>query len=688
MGMGVRYSKLLILSFFLVVLASFSLANYCYQFDGNQTACQSGNASTLCYWHQEWGQGLCDPVGCEMFNTNAACDNATEAGCFWDSTYNYCHELECWAFDGNSSGCANDTAALGLDCSWSSPYCNENFHSCDYYNSTSECFDTNWCEWNGTGCQDPGGSFGGGDGVGCFMFGEEAFCNNVTGCSWGSGSCGGSGSGVTCESINESSYCNSAPFMDTCCSWQGTTCNATFSTSCWDSMQEPPDGGYFCEDYVAIGNETVCNQIAGTPWYMPCAWDNVTNECGFNADEYFTGFDSHFEDIDSKSTCEAAGGLWMEETFVDFQGNLQQDQWCEMGFGVAFESCESSCWACEFNDTGGAWGSSALAKSACEGSGLGYCEFTTDANAFNGFGWCDIPFELQTSGCGTETNCEDYNYYSNASSDCGADVDCKWMTDPADPTHGWCAGANAKSCDQDCGQCQDQTECSTYGGGGNGSCQWDSNTYLCKSSGGEGGGSSNEVCFDGIDNDNDGMIDCADSNCMSDPFCGGTGGTNCGTSTNNDTCLAQSGCAWIEDPHTNESWCDIEGANCWNYDDNQTACGTESGCTWMTSFMGGSFGMCDVNFTAYQGCFQYDQNYTGCGLDTENCTWISTHGNSTDDNGFCDPKPFGCFNNYWGDASGCEVDTACTWTNDSFSPQGGWCDPICFSKNDAECGNL
>ena len=43
-------------------------------------------------------------------------------------------------------------------------------------------------------------------------------------------------------------------------------------------------------------------------------------------------------------------------------------------------------------------------------------------------------------------------------------------------------------------------------------------------SGGTGGGSGDEVCDDGADNDGDGYIDCDDWDCDDDPACGGSGG--------------------------------------------------------------------------------------------------------------------------------------------------------------------
>jgi len=87
-------------------------------------------------------------------------------------------------------------------------------------------------------------------------------------------------------------------------------------------MQEPPEGGHFCDDYIATGTEAVCNQIAGEPWYMPCEWNNQTAKCNFKFDDMFGG-DAHgfgFDDIGSQSNCEASGGVWIQEQWTDASG--------------------------------------------------------------------------------------------------------------------------------------------------------------------------------------------------------------------------------------------------------------------------------------------------------------------------------------------------------------------------------
>lgn len=694
---------------FVVFLAMFVLVNFsdqasgfdCYQFDGNETGCTSGNASTVCEWFPNDGQnGLCDPIGCWNFPNATSCGNASEAGfpCTWNGGGSFCEQIDCWSFDGtNESTCVNNTVGID-DCSWDNSTGQEWCYidhdaSCDQFTGEGECFDSNWCVWNGTGCSEPigGGSFGGGD-AGCWQFSEVSLCGNVTGCSWDGTTCTGPGSGITCGSINESTFCGEIPFLDTCCAWNAGSCNATFSTSCRDNMQAPPVGANFCEDYNAITNQTVCDQIAGSPWYMPCKWHNQSttttddDRCGFNGDNFFTGpGGGGFEDIESSSTCEAAGGLWRTEFFVDPQGNQLQDSWCEMAFGASYESCDSACWACEYQPDGTDWADSGAAQSACEASTLGYCSWrnaTAFENAPNGFGFCEKPQELLRAGCGVQTGCEDYAFYTNPQTACSNDEDCSWFVDPEDPQSGWCGSVNAETCQESCSACLSQNSCENNGT----NCQWDTNQFYCKP---QSNGDSAEICFNGVDDDNDNMIDCADSNCLTDTFCGGGfDNNNCGQWASNDTCIVNgTDCVWVNDTFTGFAWCDAIGANCWQFDADEASCGTNEtegalGCVWVTNLFGDTEGdgFCDINETApdFNNCFGYS-NRTTCNIDG-NCTWQGL----TENDGFCDPKPFSCFN-YFGNQTGCETDAFCNWTSDPQAPGGGFCDPFCFSKNSSQC---
>lgn len=120
-------------------------------------------------------------------------------------------------------------------------------------------------------------------------------CNNVLGCNHTGSKCvsldneyGGNitANGLNCSYINSSTLCNNIPALSSCCSWQNRTCTSNkLSSSCRDQMQTPPAGASFCEDYNSYTSQSLCEQIAGSPWYMPCQWDNSTGRCGFKASD-------------------------------------------------------------------------------------------------------------------------------------------------------------------------------------------------------------------------------------------------------------------------------------------------------------------------------------------------------------------------------------------------------------------
>jgi len=606
--------------------------------------------------------------------------------------------VDCFIYDDtNQTACEDNT--IGITCEWfaEETLCDPPRQECSNFdNQQSDCFNTFFCNWNPNNltCTAPEGPAPGqGNGVspGCVMLPEPGLCNNMSGkCAWQNGKCGGIANGLACTDINSSTFCNAAPIFPTCCAWNSGACNTTFSSSCFDNMQEPPTGAKFCEDYNAVRNQTLCQMIISNPWYMPCKWNNQTtnlttdDRCEFNGGDLFGGGGgfNKFEDIGSKQSCEAAGGIWKSETFVTSNGNVQNDNWCEMNFGKGTESCDSSCWACEFQPNGQNWPNAAAAESGCEGSSLGYCKWrdkTQFENAPNGLGSCEKSKELNRAGCGIQTTCADYQYYTNPQQACNEDRDCKWMTDFLDPTKGSCANANTKTCQQSCGQCLTQATCLNNGT----SCQWDTNIQLCKQGGGSGA-SSSELCFDGVDNDNDGMTDCADSNCLSDPFCGGGTNANCWEYATNTSCNTDgaASCAWVNDTFTGNAWCDIKGANCWQFDDEENQCSEVDGCSWHTGFFGGQTGFCDVNQTFFSACWGLNtlNSCNGNG----NCTWKSFQGG---DGGFCDAKPFSCMDTYYGNQSGCNLDSFCNWTSDPFFPGGGRCEALCFGLSGEACSS-
>jgi hypothetical protein len=273
--------------------------------------------------------------------------------------------------------------------------------------------------------------------------------------------------------------------------------------------------------------------------------------------------------------------------------------------------------------------------SMCLGSRAG-CEFREDSQAPNGYGWCDFkndPFQV-TNLCGV-----------------------------------------------DCSQCFNQDECKNIGP----DCTWDPNFMFCKN---KNFGDS-EICFDGIDNNNNGLIDCDEPSCMFDPFCSGNFGSNC-LNLENTTCLARNdSCVWFYNPESNEFACDVKGADCWTYDQNESACTSTGYCEYINlSMETGS--NCDINHTllppkggSQMGCKVFN-NQSACQSNI-NCTWmIDPMGN-----GICDNKIFICW--VFQNESACENSNAtlggnyCSWHTDPLYPEMGWCDSACFGANTTEC---
>lgn len=719
----------------------------CYElvcWDLNQSSCESSSSFGLnCSWHTStYGGGWCEENGCWLYDwTNKTICESAPMGCNWDPFSNYCNEKGCWdlqdeasctsssmdcrwkneawgwceqkgcwSYNSNQTECENSTKLFGLKCTWDSLHqeCYEAMQSCSDYNGNQKgCYGTKWCFWdpsgnNGTGTcnmpDTPSDNFINPD---CWFFSkaDSSKCNNITVCSYDSAShtCQNDGvgpSGIQCSDINDSVFCNSIPMLSSCCKWNGTGCAAApFSTSCWDNMQQPPAGAMFCDDYNSKYSESLCNQIAGNPWYMPCYWDNSSKECRFAFDNFFGGSAEgfSFSDIGSKANCESMGGAWKSETWTDQSGKVYADERCELGFGHRYETCDTACWACEFpsNSSLAAWNSTEQARAKCEASKPGKCVFRQDSNAPNGYGWCDLNFEY--SG-----NCNQNCWDCWSSEKCKASpAGCKWFIDPFNTNKGWCDSKNARTCNDDCGLCWDMENCGNSPAG----CTWDSDYWFCKPQGTGQGGASSEICFDGMDNDGDNFIDCADPGCNFNDFCGGSTifGSNCLSITQEQVCNSTSGCVWITD-HWNNSWCDMEGSQCWLYDTNASACDAEPGCHYstMNQTSGASAYFCDVNFTKVDSakCWDY-HNMSDCSSHSaEGCAWVadkwcsSPEGQSdpwcASNPGWCDYQLWSC-HEYGENRSGCESDSECGWTTDWFNPDMGWCDPVCFTRNSTDC---
>ena len=673
-----------------------------------------------------WDGSHCQEKGCYDFSSQGDCTNKTLTGvsCRWDdSTEGWCEQQGCWSYERtNQSACENLTATLGLNCQWENSTgwenCFEQIKDCTDIDNQFECFGTNWCSWDGNNCSEPQFQQNNFWNPGCWIFDQagEAKCSNVTTCTWGGNACDDNGAdanqGVQCGDINNSVMCNGIPMLSSCCQWNGTGCqDAPMIQTCHD-LQKPPEGANFCEDYNSKYSQTLCEQIAGDPWYMPCDWDNSTEECRFAGDNLFGGNAGDFEmgDIGSKGNCEATGGNWKEEKYTDSMGNVFFDKWCEPKFGFDSQFCDDSCWACEEQNNGTSWNTLSGARSACEQSNAG-CEFYADNNSWNVYGWCDMNWQKQG-------NCDDNCWECWESDQCSDSAKgCKWFIDPWDDDYGWCDDKNIKTCDDDCFNCWDQQNCQASSVG----CSWNADTYFCQPSGTGENGESYEICFDGIDNDNDNFFDCADPECMFNAFCGGSNvfGSDCLSIPDNSTCLNESkhvgyNCTWVTDNWGN-SWCDMPGAQCWTQDDNETACNDEIGCQYQTMEQFGNENeeICDINFSVMDNsqCWNYGQNESSCNAQS-GCSWqtdkwcvdnpsdpwcVSQNSTNGFMPGWCDHELWSC-HNYNDDMDACNAADACGWQEDWWcsSEEGqddpwcatspGWCDPVCFSRDSGSCG--
>ncbi|MFH0701679.1 MAG: hypothetical protein V2A62_04540, partial [Candidatus Woesearchaeota archaeon] len=120
-----------------------------------------------------------------------------------------------------------------------------------------------------------------------------------------------------------------------------------------------------------------------------------------------------------------------------------------------------------------------------------------------GGGSCDT----ECKNCYSSSTCNN-SAYPNPS---GSGAGCTWVTD-TQFGRSWC-DLSTTSYDFDCSatnlaKCLNQTGCEEVSG------NWSANFNNCYNA-------SAELCYDGTDNDADGNIDCADSDCSNDPACGG-----------------------------------------------------------------------------------------------------------------------------------------------------------------------
>lgn len=129
----------------------------------------------------------------------------------------------------------------------------------------------------------------------------------------------------------------------------------------------------------------------------------------------------------------------------------------------------------------------------------GLCVEDFSQNQFGG-GSCDD----DCFNCFTQSQCQ--NSEANGGNDYGG---CAWYNDTFNP-NGWCDVVGIQTgCANNPDDCYTATECTNAG------WYWNSTWHTCLES------NSSEICFNGVDDNGNGQIDCADSTCENAKACGG-----------------------------------------------------------------------------------------------------------------------------------------------------------------------
>ncbi len=694
--------------------------------------------------------GCCSAKSCTSVSTQSACNQLINVGmvCSWNNNTNTCGYLAgggMTKFNNNTDSCLSNGG---------------------FFNPI-----TGMCDMGGGGSGGGGGFLFTQEARCWFADNKPNICRNITGCAYcsdstsqitnASSACYNSQSGfcqgheprffnsnstnnsiniidinqssMSCTDLKTRQLCNCGPLPN--CQWSNdsTTVGNATSAYCINVMGntdktscEPPVK--FCEDSKAKNNQTLCN-LLGDEYNMPCKWDNssTAKNCTFNLVSCFGGSGGAGGTIDytaigGETQCTGIGGTWQTIYYLNDSGSFVPDSWCEKGALFSFATgqsfankgnCNTDCWACEFNASGGSYGTGASAisnaSSACQSDKSGIaCVWRNDSNAPNGLGSCDYPKELSFGGAkDCNTDCKACEFFPNPYQSCtGSIAGCSWANDTSTPKGGFCISSSKKSCASDCFSCYDQALCTNTTFHASLNCSWDPTSYFCKPSSFTG-----EICFNGKDDDNDQKVDCSDGDCTYDQFCGGAtisggkgfSGSDCKKLATNATCsigVASSGrnCTWVSPTWGGNSYCDYPGSSCWIYETNIDSCNVNIGCIFKNST--GSYtnssagvntaqnftGFCDINKTSANVCSNSSNfnNNSNClnYYNNSGCTWIND--NFMFGGGRCEFKLFSSCQQQMNQDL-CNTLGNCTWRTDTFSPSGGRCEPICFGLGSTTC---
>ena len=385
----------------------------CNNFNGNQTKCNTAESMNFpCNWNS--GTSTCGGMGCDGYNNQS--ESCMDNMCSYNPTTGACTPggsfvgenggmQTCWFADQNPGVCLNITGCV---------YCSNNIGLIalqkgggNISNNQSFCYNkgNGLCEGHQS---DANRNVTGAVGNIENLQNATAFNVNI------------STSALTCGEVQIKQACDCGPFP--ACKWTnssvliGNFCSKLNRSKTSDEMNvcKPTItiGGValevkFCED-PKITNEGNCTLLK-TLFNMPCKWDNTSSpaKCAFAYESIFKGGPvGDIWEIDNTNggemACKAAKALWKCDQYMDDDGSLKQDCFCEkaaLNGGVMIDNCNSNCRACEwFYANGTVVNSSAQGEQACLNSSLGYCHWTNKTTAPNGFGDCSSPDSFKFGG--------------------------------------------------------------------------------------------------------------------------------------------------------------------------------------------------------------------------------------------------------------------------------------------------
>lgn len=227
----------------------------------------------------------------------------------------------------------------------------------------------------------------------------------------------------------------------------------------------------------AITTQNNCTNISSNGNYS-CMWDNFMSECKPN-----------FMNMGS------AGGM----------------------------TCSQFCGACNSSATciAGAKGKCMVvtapsmmppnAKNFTNVTGNYMCVEDMSKVMFGGQGSCDSDCKY----CYSNSTCSNSAYPDPN----GGSTGCKWVVDSVF-LKSWCDLITFNETKLSCtraslDRCFNSTGCTSVGG------NWSSTSFFCYANFTGNDSQSDEICFDGNDNDGDNKIDCLDTDCSRESFCGG-----------------------------------------------------------------------------------------------------------------------------------------------------------------------